>query len=123
MEQELHVATVDAFGTLWRFTPMTARANKAAVPDPSRASVVICGVFSDPHQNDRMRYKFTEVSTSNPTLEIHSLAVADIRQGDVLARLDGCGNEIGRYEVTAPQANGFGTFKVQLLQIGLRASA
>jgi hypothetical protein len=123
MEKQLHAATVSAFGTRWRFTPMTARANKAAVQDPARASVVLCAVFSDPHQNERLRHKFTEVSTSNPTLEVHSSQVADIRQGDVFTRFDGCGNEVARYEVAAPQANGFGTYRCELVQLGLRASA
>lgn len=122
LEQDLQAAGVSAFGTRWRFTPMTARANKAAVPDPSRAAIDLCAVFTDPHQGDRLRYKFGEVSSSNPRLEVHCSQIGDIRQGDVFARLDGCGNEVARYEVTDPRPNGFGTFMAELVQLGLKRS-
>lgn len=123
-EDDLQQAQEEVFGEYFRYEPRLQRPNKPTVPDPARQPLdCLAGVFTRPFVSDNFNpsalstkgLKFTDMAQRKPAVEFRaSLIPFEIKQGDQIVRL---ANGV-RYEITVPEANGFGVITVRLIELG-----
>lgn len=116
------------YGEWFIVRPMSIRPNKPTIVDRSRPEVRVRGIFTRVYKEDSFNpsalsskgLKFTEMAQRQPRLDVRAESIPyELEQGDILIR---CGNGV-EYDVTVPQADGYGLLSVSLIERGTSANA
>lgn len=116
-EAEAHAIIQDELAEAWLYRPMkTQGVNFPQVPDTTRRSVIVRGIFEWEAKDVNLRVEHAQVSSRAPCITFHTCSIYSIRRRDVFVReLDG-----SEFEVKEVRRDGVSGVKVEMIQLGVQ---